>query len=447
MRKCLAFLLLEILAASIMLAQSPQNRKIPELRASPYVPLVAPGWYDWIYDPGVPAEARIRLEPLYQDLDYLQRIRIPVVLLQVQERAWDFLAAGEEAVNSKAEGLVAQSATGRTQQQEKQDTPESLGWNIGSEIRVKESQINAIRHQYGLDLTIGPAPKPFNLSSVFNADGVKNWLAKTEEIGKAWESAADSALPSEITFDPSTLSASEYAGWLANQKIMRAETLGQSDPEIQLQELRRQAAQADSDLNDAQQQYEIQTSQGTYRSPISGDVAVQPVAKPTAQNPSMPIYPAITPSSQWQSPQNYRCANGPCTLQQWQQESTSKNNPCSGPGCAGSQIKAGANGQMPASTSPPRKPPQPACQGNPQLGGYSSQPCSGLTQPAPASGGDDPLSHAWLCQQLASIMQYDKNSLAACRPKDQLCIQMFQAAVQGDLKNFNANKCDAKLLH
>ncbi|MFL6313469.1 MAG: hypothetical protein ACJ71W_15320 [Terriglobales bacterium] len=257
----------------------------------------------------------------------------------------------------------------------------------------------------------------------------------------------DAGSPGEITFDPSKLSPEEYAGWLANQKTMRAETLGQSDPEIQLQELRRQAAQADSELNDAQQQYEVQTSQGTYRSPISGDVTVQPVAKPTAQNPGMPIYPAITPSSQWQSPQNYRCANGPCTLEQWEQESTSKNNPCSGPGCAGSQIKTGANGQMPASTSPPRKPPQPACQGNSQLGGYSSQPCSGPAQPAPASGGDDPLSHAWLCQQLASFMQYDKNSLAACRPKDQLCIQMFQAAVQGDLKNFNANKCDAKLLH
>ncbi|HEY4661188.1 MAG TPA: hypothetical protein VIJ01_05075 [Candidatus Angelobacter sp.] len=234
----------------------------------------------------------------------------------------------------------------------------------------------------------------------------------------------DKPVPDEITFDPSKLSPEAYAGWLKNQERMRSETLGQSDPELRVQELRRQAAQAQSDLNDAQQQYEIQTSQDTYRAPGTADVIAPGTATRTGvQSPEPSIYPQITTSSKWQSPRNYRCASGPCTLEQWQQENTSKTNQCNGAGCTGSQI-TGNNGQTPAPTRQPQKPPQ----------------------PTPASGGDDPLSHAWLCQQLASIVQHDKNSLAACRAKDQLCIQMFQAAVQSDLKNFNSNNCDPKLL-
>jgi hypothetical protein len=222
---------------------------------------------------------------------------------------------------------------------------------------------------------------------------------------------------------------------------------GDAASAITIEELRLQAAQAQSDLNDAQQQYEVQISQDTYRSPGNADViAPGTSAKTGVQSQEPSIYPQITTSSKWQSPRNYRCASGPCTLDQWQQENTSKANQCSGAGCTGSQI-AGNNGQAPVPTRQSQKPPQPACQGNPQLGGYNSQPCFPSPQPTPVSGGDDPLSHAWLCQRLASIVQHDKNSLAACRAKDQLCIQMFQAAVQSDLKGFNSNNCDAKLLH
>jgi hypothetical protein len=272
---------------------------------------------------------------------------------------------------------------------------------------------------------------------------------QTEQFAAPYIDLGRAPQDAVITFDPSTLSPEAYAGWLKNQERMRAETLGQSDTELRLQELRRKAAQAQSDLNDAQQQYDVQTSQNRYRFPGNGDVtAPETSARSGAQSPGPSIYPQITTSSQWQSPRNYRCARGPCTLEQWQQENTSKTNQCSGAGCTGSQI-AGNNGQTPAPTHQPQKPPQPACQGNPQLGGYSPQACppSPSPQPPPASGGDDPLSHAWLCQQIASIVQHDKNSLAACRPKDQLCIQMFQAAVQSDLKSFNSNHCDAKLLH
>jgi len=42
--------------------------------------------------------------------------------------------------------------------------------------------------------------------------------------------------PDVVTFDPSTLSPEAYAGWLKNQHRMRSEILGQSDPELRLQE-------------------------------------------------------------------------------------------------------------------------------------------------------------------------------------------------------------------
>ncbi len=259
----------------------------------------------------------------------------------------------------------------------------------------------------------------------------------------------DKPVLDKITFDPSTLSPEAYAGWLKNQERMRSETLDQSNPELRLQELRRQAAQADSDFNDAQQQYETQTSQGTYRPFNAEATAPRTVGKISTQSPGLSTYPTTLPSSQWQSPRNYQCAAGSCTLEQWQQENTSsKNNLCSGAGCPGGQTQTGTSGKTTPSNGQPQKPPQQACQGNPQLGGYGSQPCSGSPQPAPASGGDDPLSHAWLCQQLATIVQNDKNSLAACQAKkNPLCIQMFQPVVQSDLKSFNTNKCDPRMLH
>jgi hypothetical protein len=172
-----------VVALSLALAAFSVPCAIAQTAICKFPPVVAPGWYDWINDPGVPASARRELLPLYQQLDYLQRLRLPVALLQVQDRAWDFLAAAGAAVGSKASILVAESATGKTRPANaatSADSPEALGWDIGSDIRSLESQIKTIRHKYNLDTTIGPAEKPFNVSSVFSNDGVKAWLQKSD---------------------------------------------------------------------------------------------------------------------------------------------------------------------------------------------------------------------------------------------------------------------------
>jgi hypothetical protein len=165
-------------AAACTLSRSDAQTAICE-----FPPVVGTGWYDWIYDPGVPASARRELLPLYEQLDLLQRLRLPVALLQMQDLAWQFLAAAGAAVNSKASVLVAESATGKTRPGNaatSADSPEALGWDIGSDIRDLESQIKTVRHKYKLDTTVGPVAKPFDISSVFSNDGVKTWLQKSD---------------------------------------------------------------------------------------------------------------------------------------------------------------------------------------------------------------------------------------------------------------------------
>lgn len=146
-------------------------------------PLADPSWYDWIYASYVPNAARDALLPRYQKLDYLQKIRIPVALIQSQDNFWSLLSAMGSAMGSNAQMLVRRSATGVGTWEKPAGTvqsPENTGWDIGSEIRTLEGEIKQIRHQYGLDSTIGPASKPFDISSVFNDDGLKAWLGKTE---------------------------------------------------------------------------------------------------------------------------------------------------------------------------------------------------------------------------------------------------------------------------
>jgi hypothetical protein len=164
-----------------VVAQNSQNGSTAQLCAFPAI--ATPGWYDWIYSPGVPSTARNSLLPLYQQLDQLQRLRLPVALLQVQDRASDFLAAAGKAVESNAPMLVKQSATGQSSPGNaatSAESPEALGWDIGSDIRNLENQIKTLRHEYGLDTTIGPAAKAIDISSAFSRKGLQNWLAKSD---------------------------------------------------------------------------------------------------------------------------------------------------------------------------------------------------------------------------------------------------------------------------
>jgi hypothetical protein len=168
---------------SIAVAACTLPRAASQTSICAFPPVVAPGWYDWIYAKGVRPSARRELLPLYQQLDELQRLRLPVALVQVQDRAWDFLAAAAGAVNSKAAAITAQSATGQIRRENaatSADSPEAQGWNIGSDIRHLEAQIKTVRHKYHLDTTIGPAPKTFDVSSVFSNDGVQAWLQKSD---------------------------------------------------------------------------------------------------------------------------------------------------------------------------------------------------------------------------------------------------------------------------
>src|ERR1017187_6114676 len=70
---------------------SAQQDKRPVLTRTPSI--ATPGWYDWIYDPGIKPAARNELQPLYQQLDVLLRNLSAVAGQQAQDLAWDLLSA------------------------------------------------------------------------------------------------------------------------------------------------------------------------------------------------------------------------------------------------------------------------------------------------------------------------------------------------------------------
>src|SRR5579872_792268 len=183
---------LSVACVTLFLATTLAQRITPQPELRRLATPVSPGWFDWIYDPGVPSEARARLEPLYQRLDYLERICWSIATIQTEDRVWDLLAATEAAIDSKAAPLVEKSATGKVRPENaatSADSPEALGWDIGNEVHDLESQIKAVRHDYHLDTTIGRAPKPFELSSIFNDQGLKHWLSTTDDGQKLLDSA------------------------------------------------------------------------------------------------------------------------------------------------------------------------------------------------------------------------------------------------------------------
>ena len=163
-----------ILLAFVSSPLEPVNAQHKRLEITRTPPISSPGWYDWIYAPGITPAARNELEPLYQQLDVLLRNRLPVAAQEAQDLAWDLLAAAGAEMNSNTPDAVRQSATGRASPKHaatSADSPEAPVSNMLSAILTCERQIKSVRHKHNLDTIIGPANKDVDVSAFFTQIG------------------------------------------------------------------------------------------------------------------------------------------------------------------------------------------------------------------------------------------------------------------------------------
>jgi hypothetical protein len=284
--------------------------------------------------------------------------------------------------------------------------------------------------------------------------------------------------PTGVTFDPSKLTPAEYEGWQRNQAIVRDETLGQSSLDLRLQKLRRQAAQANEDLADAEKELETQESAGTgSNSPAGG--SLYPSTDSVGTN-TRSTYQDLPNTPVWVSPRNYVCKTGPCTLEQWQRETPSTqaaqqpvqhsaNSPrvpwCGAQWCAPSNYTCDFGPCTLEQWQKQNSPAQPKQQAPQQTakGSGSNAPVKPPTPPTSSGPNQaDDQAHAWLCQMAANLVKHDKDNLSIwdrwvrcegmgpvnCqRSRSAPGYQMAAATLQMDLNAFNSNHCDPKLLH
>lgn len=140
---------------------APPTISAPPLQATP-------GWYDWIYEPGVKADARHELEPVYRQLDLALRnfaAMRPVVFMELASDLFQSVAGLRvnavqlpDSPASAEDGWVAQATT------------------LRARINALADQITAIRAKHNLEFTIGPAKKPIDLKPFFSEADAKRFF-------------------------------------------------------------------------------------------------------------------------------------------------------------------------------------------------------------------------------------------------------------------------------
>ena len=197
-----------------------------------------PHWWDFVYSPAFPPEARRALLPLYQRMDDISQQLAIGARMNAQELADAILGALGGAAESRAGGVVRQSATGRPSgSSSPPDAPpdlEDLGTLI-LELRSTGLRISEIRRQYNVEATIGPASTPLDNSRLFRPDPsqIKKWIAEVQ----SGASITDSTVPGTEkppgstagqTFNVNTLTPEEQAARQKNEQIIANETLKRS---------------------------------------------------------------------------------------------------------------------------------------------------------------------------------------------------------------------------
>lgn len=194
-----------------------------------------PHWWDFVYSPAFPPEARRALVPLYQRMDDISQQIVIGRRMNAQEIADAILGALGGAAESKATGVVRQSATGRPPGSSPPDAPPSFE-DLSAlllDLRSTGFRIAEIRRQYNVEATIGPAPKPFDPSRAFQPDPaqIKKWIAEVQSGAPAPHPTPppDTDKPTDSTtgqtFNPNALTPAEQAARQQNEQIVANETL------------------------------------------------------------------------------------------------------------------------------------------------------------------------------------------------------------------------------
>jgi hypothetical protein len=199
-----------------------------------------PHWWDFVYSPAFPPEARRALVPLYQRMDDISQQLAIGARMNAQELADAILGALGGAAESRAGGVVRQSATGRPPgSSSPPDAPpdlEDLGTLI-LDLRSTGLRISEIRRQYNVETTIGPASKPLDTRSLFQPDPsqIKKWIAEVQSgasISGSTVPGTDKPPGSTTgqTFNVNALTPAEQAARQRNEQIVANETLRRSSP-------------------------------------------------------------------------------------------------------------------------------------------------------------------------------------------------------------------------
>jgi hypothetical protein len=158
--------------------------------------------------------------------------------MNAQELADAILGAMGGAAESRAGGVVRQSATGRpsgsSSPPDASPDLDDLGTLI-LELRSTGLRISELRRQYNVETTIGPASKPLDTRRLFQPDPsqIKKWIAEVQSA----TSITGSTVPSTDkppgssagqTFNVNTLTPAEQAARQKNEQIVANETLKRS---------------------------------------------------------------------------------------------------------------------------------------------------------------------------------------------------------------------------